>query len=205
MRVRLGDCTLDTGSRELTRGGAPVALTPKAFALLEALAERHPAAVSKSDLYARLWPGVFVEEGNLHTLISEVRTAIGDDTHEIVVTKHRFGYALSNVAAEEPVIVHLVVGASDIPLHRGETILGRDLINTPDVSRRHARVVVEGDQVTIEDLGSKNGTWIDGRRITSHPLAHGDEFLMGHTRVQVRFAQDETITAPPDSAPEPGR
>ena len=70
MRVRFGDCTLDTESRELTRHGAKVPLTPKAFALLTSLVEHHPVAVSKSTLYATLWPGVFVEEGNLHSLIS---------------------------------------------------------------------------------------------------------------------------------------
>lgn len=198
MRVRLGDCTLDTGSRELTRDGAQVALTPKAFALLEALVERHPAAVSKSDLYARLWPGVFVEEGNLHTLISEVRTAIGDDTHAIVVTKHRFGYAIASLLREDPAPVHLIIGSLDIPLHPGETIIGRDITGTPDVSRHHARIVVDGDSATVEDLHSKNGTWLSGRRITSAPLYDGAELILGRTRAVVRFlGDDETLTVEP--------
>jgi len=197
MRVRFGDCTLDTASRELMRGSAPVALTPKAFALLEALVEAHPAAVSKSALYAKLWPGVFVEEGNLHTLVSEVRTAIGDEAHAVVVTKHRFGYAIASLERQDVSPVHLLIGSLDVPLRTGENILGRDLIGTPDVSRRHARIVVADDSITLEDLGSKNGTWMNGQRITSHPLANGDEFLLGHTRVRVMFAQDSTITAPP--------
>ena len=198
MRVRFGDCRLDTEARELTRGGAPVPLTPKAFALLEALVESHPAAVSKSTLYAKLWPGVFVEEGNLHTLISEVRTAIGDEKHAIVVTKHRFGYAVASMQRDDPAPVHLVIGSLDVPLREGETIIGRDIIGTPDVSRRHARFAVTADSVTVEDLGSKNGTWLSGRRITSAPLHDGAELILGRTRAILRFSRDdETMTAEP--------
>jgi FHA domain-containing protein len=201
MRVRFGDCSLDTEARALTRSGAPVPLTPKAFALLEALAGSHPAAVSKEALYAKLWPGVFVEEGNLHTLISELRTAIGDDAHAVIVTKHRFGYAIASLQRDDPAPVHLVVGSLDVPLRTGETILGRDLLGTPDVSRRHARVVVGDGFVTIEDLRSKNGTWLAGRRITSASLHDGAELVLGRTRAVVRFSRDEeTLTADP-----PGR
>lgn len=202
MRIRVGDCTLDTGSRELTRDGAALQLTPKAFTLLETLAEAHPAAVSKQDLYAKLWGGVFVEEGNLHTLVSEVRGAIGDDAHSVIVTKHRFGYALASLDRPAAAQVRLVAGALDIPLRYGENIIGRDQIGTPDVSRRHARVVVADDSVTIEDLGSKNGTWIGSQRIASCEVSDGDEVLLGHTRVRVRFTQESTITAaPPASSP----
>ena len=198
MRVDIGGCTFDSDSRELTREGTPVALTPKAFALLEALVEQHPAAVSKTDLYAKLWPGVFVEEGNLHTLVSELRTAIGDDRHAIIVTKHRFGYAVASLHRDEPVTAHLVIGSLDVPLHTGETVIGRDLIGTPDVSRRHARIVVSEDSITIEDLSSKNGTWLSGRRITSAALHDGAELIFGRTRAILRFSRDqETLTADP--------
>lgn len=198
MRIRLGDCTLDTGSRELRRSGAPVPLTPKAFALLEALVESHPAAVSKAALYAKLWPGVFVEEGNLHTLISELRTAIGDDAHAVIVTKHRFGYAIASLQRDDPALVHLVIGSLDVPLRAGETIIGRDVTGTPDVSRRHARIVVGAGSATIEDLRSKNGTWLAGRRITSASLHDGAELILGRTRAVVRFSpEDETLTAEP--------
>jgi hypothetical protein len=51
----------------------------------------------------------------------------------------------------------------------GEQFVGRDpdvriSVDHPDVSRRHARVVFGGDCVHIEDLGSKNGIWVSGRR-----------------------------------------
>lgn len=198
MRARFGDCSLDTEARELTCSGAPVPLTPKAFALLEALAESHPAAVPKEALYAKLWPGVFVEEGNLHTLISELRTAIGDDAHAVIVTKHRFGYALASLEREDAAPVHLVIGSIDVPLRAGETIIGRDVTGTPDVSRRHARIIVGAGSVTIEDLRSKNGTWLAGRRITTASLHDGAELILGRTRAVVRFSRDEeTLTADP--------
>ena len=200
MRIRVGGCTLDTASRELTREGSPVPLTPKGFTLLEALADASPAAVSKQDLYAKLWGGTFVEEGNLHTLVSELRTAIGDDAHSVIVTKHRFGYALALLERDGAAQVRLVTGSLDIPLRYGENTIGRDQIGTPDVSRRHARIVIANDTVTLEDLGSKNGTWVGGRRITSCELSDGDEILLGHTRVRVRFAQESTITAAPPAS-----
>lgn len=56
----------------------------------------------------------------------------------------------------------------EIDLPQGETLLGRSVtchvtIEDPLVSRRHARIVVHGDRVTIEDLGSRNGSFVDGR------------------------------------------
>jgi len=57
-----------------------------------------------------------------------------------------------------------------IPLRAGETIIGRGdgadvSIDSPGVSRRHARIVVTASEVTIEDLGSRNGTWVAEERI----------------------------------------
>ena len=112
----------------------------------------------------------------------------------MVVTKHRFGYAIASLQREDPAPVHLLIGTLDIPLHPGETIIGRDITGTPDVSRHHARIVVDGDSATVEDLQSKNGTWLSGRRITSAPLYDGAELILGRTRAVVRFLRDnETL------------
>ena len=51
------------------------------------------------------------------------------------------------------------------------------------VSRHHARIVVSRDGVTLEDLGSKNGTYLQGKRITSAPLSDGDEIQIGKARM----------------------
>jgi DNA-binding winged helix-turn-helix (wHTH) protein len=199
VRARFADCILDSGSRELSRGGESIDLTPKAFALLEALVNAYPEAVSKQALYEVLWPGVFVETGNLHTLIGEIRSAIADGEHQIIRTVHRFGYALaSEVFTDESPAAILILGARQIPLHEGETIIGREIVGSPDVSRAHARITVHSGKIRIEDLDSKNGTWVAGKRITSAELHDGDEIILGRTRAVVRLTPtDVTMTAPP--------
>lgn len=174
-------------------------LPPKAFLLLELLIEAHPAAVSKEVLYERLWPGVFVEEGNLHTLVAEIRSAIDDRDHRIIRTVHRFGYALAaDVLSEEHAVAFLVVGARSLPLQRGVNVIGRDLVGSIDVSRNHARITVTDNAMSVEDLGSKNGTWLRGKRIDSADLADGDELYLGGTRAVIRRTHDmSTMTVVP--------
>ena len=200
MRATLDDrFEFDTSTRTLSRDGEPVALTPKAFALLESLVDAHPAAVAKEALYDKLWPDVVVEPGNLHNVVAEVRTAIG---HDAVRTVHRFGYALAILVAREPAPTDFVLdtGARELPLRTGENILGRDTVEAPDVSRRHARIIIAGDAAILEDLGSKNGTWLRGARLDSRtPLSDGDEIHLGRTRIvfrKVRSGTTMTITPP---------
>ena len=199
MRARFGDLTFDSDRRELTRSGRPVALNPKAFELLAVLVESWPSAISKEALYERLWPGVFVEMGNLHNLISDIRLAVNDEARTIIRTIPRFGYALgADLERDTVASVHLVIGLRELPLHDGEHIIGRDLVGAPDVSRRHARVVVAGRHVTLEDLGSKNGTWIGGKRLTSPtPVDSDQEIILGRTHAVIRFnaGTGETVTA----------
>src|SRR3954466_12913608 len=97
MNIRFGECALDTDSRVLLRGGQPVHLTPKAFQLLAFLVEVRPRAVSKSELQDKLWPATFVSEGNLATIVKEVRLAIGDDARQPVNvrTVHGYGYSFA--------------------------------------------------------------------------------------------------------------
>ena len=70
-----------------------------------------------------------------------------------------------------------------VPL-AGEVLLGRDAgctvpLPAEDVSRRHARVTADGDGHLLADLGSTNGTFVNGRRITMHRLAAGDRVRLG--------------------------
>ena len=70
-------------------------------------------------------------------------------------------------------------GAEEIPLCAGENLLGRGpecrvQVDSDRVSRRHARIVVDGASATLEDLGSKNGTYLDGQRVSgAAPLRSG--------------------------------
>ncbi|MCU1246892.1 MAG: garA 4 [Acidobacteria bacterium] len=200
MRLCIGAFLFDPLGRLLVRdGGRPAALTPKAARLLEALAEAAPEPVPHAALYERLWAGTFVEPGNLHNLVAEIREAAGDTA--LIKTVHRFGYALAERAVGEArARFALLVGEERIELPEGETIVGRDQLEGADVSRRHARITVEGLTASIEDLGSKNGTFIGTRRITAvTALRDRDEIVFGRTRTRFAAlpAAETTITAAP--------
>ncbi len=77
----------------------------------------------------------------------------------------------------------------------GDGRLGED----PELSRNHARIARRaGDQLTIEDLGSTNGTFVNGKRITeAQTLRPGDSIKLGTTTLQVL---DETGAAPQATA-----
>ena len=199
MRLTFGGVVLDTDARQVLRGAQPVALSPKAFDLLAYLVEQRPNALSKDVLHERLWPGVFVSDTNLAGLIAEIRRALGDDarTPRFVRTVQRFGYAFAGIAAaaEEGSeitkgssaasgLCWLTCGTRRIPLADGENILGRDenggRLASNRISRRHARITVDGADAHIEDLGSKNGTSLRGRAITRREeLADGDAIALG--------------------------
>lgn len=54
----------------------------------------------------------------------------------------------------------------------------------PSVSRAHAVVELDGGAATVRDLGSTNGTFVNGERIEAHPLRDGDELTFGNTRMR---------------------
>jgi DNA-binding winged helix-turn-helix (wHTH) protein len=205
MRVRFGDCVLDSDTRQLFVRDAEVHLQPKAFQFLELLLENRPRVVAKDEIHQKLWPGTFVSDGTLTSLLAEVRSAIGDDAHEgrFVRTVHRVGYAFSAAAqeirerpaplAKAATAAWLLRGQTRIPLEAGESILGRDPgasvhLDDPSVSRRHARILVAGDDVTVEDLGSKNGTFLDEARVDRPvAMADGARLRVGSIELTVRI------------------
>ena len=72
-------------------------------------------------------------------------------------------------------------------LHPGAVEVGREgdarLLPDPSVSRRHCRLDVAHDGVTVHDLGSANGTWVDGERVESAQLAPGALLRLGDARL----------------------
>jgi len=190
MPLRFGNFTFDARARELRREGAVVALSPKAFRLLELLVEARPNPVTRETLYQRLWPDVVVEPGNLHGLVAEIRSALEERT--IVRTVHRVGYAFSApVTTEDGARFSILLGDDEIPLRDGENVIGRDpldavVIHQPEVSRHHARLIVTGATVILEDLGSKNGTFLGTTRVTSAMTVNaGDDILIGTIRLRL--------------------
>ncbi len=204
MRVRFGECVLDSETRELSFGGKTVHLTPKAFELLEILIESRPRAVSKTEIHERLWRDSFVSDGTLTSLLAEVRSAIGDSGNEtpMIRTVHRFGYAFSGSAqietskpprrARVAFAYRLYWRAREIALEQGENVLGRDpqagiFIDHTNVSRQHARIVISVEGAVLEDLHSKNGTFLRGSRVEApQPIADGDEVRLGSVAMTFR-------------------
>ena len=85
-------------------------------------------------------------------------------------------------------------------LNEGENILGREARDTiavsgATVSRRHARIVVTGDEATVEDLGSKNGTYLGGERLTAPArICDGDRLLIGAVPLVFRVQRSAATT-----------
>jgi TolB-like protein/DNA-binding winged helix-turn-helix (wHTH) protein len=102
MPVHFANFTLDESRRQLLAAGEPVHLSPKAFQLLSILIQETPRAISKPDLQERLWPDTFVTEGNLASLVAELRSALGDDAHEprFIRTLYGFGYSFAAPIAD---------------------------------------------------------------------------------------------------------
>lgn len=216
MRARFGECELDAGSRRLLRGGADVPLSPKAFSLLALLVESRPRALSKAQLLEALWPDTFVSEVNLAVLVAEIRKAVGDSAKEgrLVRTVRRFGYAFDGPVEEiaetgalpsaGPLLCRVVVwGVRDYAFARGEVVVGRGrdvqiFIDSSTLSRRHARIGVSPGDAVLEDLGSKNGTFLNGARVeATSPLSDGDEIRVGSVFLSFHWisASGETRTA----------
>jgi DNA-binding winged helix-turn-helix (wHTH) protein len=196
VRVRFADYYLDTGARQLFQGAREIHLSPKAFELLKVLVENRPRALSKQELLEKIWPGVFVSDASLARGVSEIRDAIGDHSRSdgFVQTVHGFGYRFATtgvvdtqtagVPADGPVC-WLLGRNLEFRVLDGEHVVGREpgvsiRLDSPKVSRNHARVVVKGRALSIEDLASKNGTFVRGVRITGlTQLDPGDEIQIG--------------------------
>jgi DNA-binding winged helix-turn-helix (wHTH) protein len=208
---RFGDFTLDTATRQLLSSGSEVHLSPKAFDLLAALIADRSRAVSKAELMQRLWPSTFVEETNLAGLVAEIRRALHDPAPNprFVRTVYGFGYrfigdvaAADNQAAPSAGLVklYLVSDQREMLLMDGANVIGRAedatiRIDSPGVSRYHARVLVSDGAATLEDVQSKNGTYLNDTRLSaSAPLSEGDEIKIGRVVLTFRIASATSPT-----------
>jgi len=214
LRLRFGEFLLDTESRQLFKEGAEVHLQPKTFELLELLVRTRPKALNKRHIRGQLWPDTVVGEASLTVAVAELRAALGDDAKEprFVRTVYGFGYAFAGEAEGEPLKAELAPRAGVaprvfwekriIPLVEGENVLGRDegvtvRIDAPGVSRRHACIRVEGERATIEDLGSKNGTFVgegESAIIDPTPLPDDARFRLGRVLLVFRSSPESGST-----------
>jgi len=73
-------------------------------------------------------------------------------------------------------------------LRPGSNVVGRGVesdlqLLDQGVSRRHLDIQFDGNRATVYDLGSTNGTTVNGHEVGSHVLRHGDVIRVGHTRL----------------------
>jgi DNA-binding winged helix-turn-helix (wHTH) protein len=194
--MRFADCRLDCDARRLFRREREVHLSPKAFELLKVLVESRPRALSKAELLDRVWPGTFVSDASLARTINEIRDGLGARRARLVRTVYGYGYAFAGAIEGDLSQPQTAVDAvrtvccltsreREIPLADGDLVAGRDpdvdiCLRSPRVSRRHALFVVSGPSVSVEDLGSKNGTFVNGTRVAGRiALKNGDHVRIG--------------------------
>lgn len=211
MTYRFATFVVNSDTRQLLAAGREVHLSPKAFDLLLILIQHRSRALSKAELQERLWPSTFVGETNLATLVAEIRRALDDTAHgsAYVRTVHRFGYrcvaAVTEAAGTQSGAdggPHMYLRTDDrqFRLAQGATVIGRAAdaavrIDAGGVSRRHARILVRGGEADVEDLGSKNGTFVHGEPVTgTRRLSDGDEIRVGPVTLTFRIAPPTLAT-----------
>lgn len=219
MRLVFGDCVFDRDRRELSRQKSVVHTGPKLLRLLELLLDARPRALTKDEIHKSLWPGTFVSDATLTSLVAELRAAIGDDarTPQLLRTIHGYGYAFcGDVTAQMQQAIgehdrvrpcRIILGEREIALSHGEHVLGRSndaavFVDDAGVSRHHARITLDEHGATLEDLGSKNGTRLNGHVIEGPTeLADGALIVLGATALKFRVFETpgstDTVTRQP--------
>jgi DNA-binding winged helix-turn-helix (wHTH) protein len=216
MKLIFGDCILDLSERQLWRGGEVVPLEPKMYQLLAILIQRRPAVIANEELDELLWPHVYVARTSLTRLVSALRSVLGDESRDsrIIRTAYKTGYAFcakvtdsvpGNNRTARSEAIHLVWNERIIPLSEGEFVAGRGeecavVIDASTVSRRHAKIVVGADQITVEDLESTNGTRVNGVQITVPTvIANGGKLELGSEVLLIRKRSPSVLTVRMDS------
>jgi DNA-binding winged helix-turn-helix (wHTH) protein len=219
VKVQFADFVIDSASRQLTREDRPVPLSPKAFDVLWLLLAERPNLVAKSALLDRVWPETAdVGDASLTVTVADLRRALGDDPRKprFIRTVHGFGYSFcgdaSDVtarsasraqdAAPRDAAPSALLSWSDQSrrLTDGAHVIGRDAgcvvwLDVLGVSRRHARIIINGRSATIEDLGSTNGTFVDDAPVVGiQELLDGQRIHFGPLEVRFRLMSSAVPT-----------
>jgi DNA-binding winged helix-turn-helix (wHTH) protein len=214
MAIRFGEFEFDGDAHRLRRNDEEIRLDGKAFNLLGILLSRRPAVVPRKELHERLWPHTFVTGANLNEVVARLREALGEGAEGgLILTVQGFGYAFAGRAVGSPTATELgptvVREGVTFSLGQGENVLGRVeegavFVDDPSVSRRHARILVEGETATLEDLGSRNGTWLGARRLGEPAvLEDGSSFRLGSALMEFHKASlrsAQAVGSVPDEA-----
>jgi DNA-binding winged helix-turn-helix (wHTH) protein len=208
MTLQFAEFVFDEDRRQVLRGNEPVHLEPKALELLALLLSRRPNAVSKPAIHQAIWPGTSVSESSLPGLVGDLRAALGDDwtAPKLIRTVRGYGYAFCGTTLSGPGSTSeacrwiVLQQGREIRLPDGIHLIGRGercLIRCESarVSRHHAQVHVTAEAVFIEDLGSRNGTWLRGERIQgASEIRPGDSVRVGPEVIQFVAADPHALT-----------
>jgi len=181
-----------------------VSLRPRVMEVLVALADRAGDVMSKGELVDVVWSSGFVSDNTITHCIKELRKDLGDTTKppRLVQTIPRRGYRLTGsvrtadstggTSLIDQARFMLAAERLNVYLVDGENVIGRGgeaqiVIQSSWISRHHARIVVGEHGVTIEDLGSKNGTFVCDQMIDQPTrLCDGDVLRIGDHRFEFR-------------------
>jgi DNA-binding winged helix-turn-helix (wHTH) protein len=203
MLYRFGEFLYDPLNRTLSRGEEEIAMTPKTRDLLALFLENPKRLLTRQAISDRLWPDVAVTDDALRFQVAELRKALGNEGEGSLRTIPREGYRWEvEIRREEKAgardgpnkterCYRLFLESREVGLEEGDNLIGRDSdtavwIDHTSVSRHHARICVTGERVTLEDLESKNGTYLRGERI-ERPLSLSDGDTIRIGRVSMTF------------------
>lgn len=198
VRVTFGEFLIDSAERQLLRGDSAVHLTGKAFQLLVLLVAERPKVLTKKEIYDTLWPSVYVQEANIKNLVAELRAALADDGDEMIRTERGVGYAFIAEGQDEVLLTAprfvLVVNGVAFALREGRNVIGREAsaqirLESSAVSRSHAAVTVTGEDANLQDLGSRNGTFLNGEKLeAARSVRAGDEIRIAQFAIRFQTA-----------------
>jgi DNA-binding winged helix-turn-helix (wHTH) protein len=208
-RIAFAGFVLDSTAFTLTGPSGTIGLERLPMELLLLLA-RHPGTlVSREEIRSTLWGSeVHIErDAAINTAIRKVRQALGDDpakprfVQTVVGKGYRFAADVRLSGSD--LRFTLTFRSREILLLHGDTVIGRDpeadvCIDEPSVSRRHATISTDADGAVLRDLGSRNGTFVDGRRVDAPtPLVNGAVVSIGPVALlfAARTAPRSTVTA----------
>ena len=86
------------------------------------------------------------------------------------------------------------------PIEIGRSTTASIRIDDRWISRRHCQILLSDGQLSVRDLGSRHGTFINGRPVSESPLAHGDELCVGLTHFLVELQAGRIVMHESDSA-----
>jgi len=210
---RVGDWTVLPRQNRIKSGDRSVHLRPRVMDVLAVLAAGGGEVLARQTIIESVWRRRFIAESVLTRAVFELRRAFGDDPDQprVIETLQGRGYRLlpgvrrlGTLTLTEPAPVPMVLfwRGQELQLVEGETLIGRGddatiRVASDYVSRRHARVVADPRRAVLEDLGAKNGTYLNGQRIEAPvELRHGDRITVGPTVLVFRHvdAGDTTVT-----------